>query len=230
MNARFSALLVIAALFLTGCAGAPQLAVPLQPQTLATPGTRVGVVMTKLPVVDTQFPGASCLLCLAAASIANGELTTHTKALPYENFPQVKDQIAALMSKKGATVTQIDSLDIDALPSFNIDGKINAARKDFTSLKAKYNIDKLVVISLSMVAIERNYSTYIPVSDPKARIAGVGYMVNLSDNQFDWYLPLNVMKASDGKWDEPPKFPGLTNAYFQALEMTRDAIVLPFTN
>lgn len=230
MNARFSTLLAAAAVFLTGCMTPPQLPVPLQAQALAAPETRVGIVVTKLPVVDTQFPGAGCLLCLAAASIANSQMTTHTKTLPYENFPQVKDELAALLKKKGVTATLIDSLDVDALPDFNTDGKVNAARKNFTSLKAKYNIDKLLVVSLSMAGIERNYSAYIAVSDPKARITGSGYLVNLNDNQLDWFLPLNVSKASDGKWDEPPKFPGLTNAYFQTLEMTRDQILAPFQN
>lgn len=227
MNARISALLASVVVLLSGCVTPLQLPVPLQPQTLAAPSIRVGIVVAKLPVVDTHFPGASCLLCLAAASIANSQLTTHTKTLPYENFPQVKDELAALLTKKGVAVTLIDSLDIAELPGFKGDAP-NFARKDYTGLKAKYNIDKLLVVAVNLAGIERNYSAYIAVSDPKARLAGSGYMVNLNNNELDWYLPLNVVKASDGKWDEPPKFPGLTNAYFQTLEMSRDLILAPF--
>jgi hypothetical protein len=41
-------------------------------------------------------------------------------------------------------------------------------------------------------------------------------------------MPLTVMKAADGKWDEPDRFPGLTNAYYQALESSRDRLLQPF--
>lgn len=229
MNIRFSILLASVALLLTGCMTPPQLAVPLAPQALSTPGTRVGIVMTKLPVVNTQFPGASCLLCMAAAEIANSSMTTHTKTLPYENLPKLKDEMATRLKRKGATVTMIDAFDINSLPNAN--SKLpNVARKDFTSLKAKYNIDKLVVIAISMVGVERNYAAYIPSSDPKARVAGVSYLVDVSTNALEWYLPLDVQKASDGKWDEPPLFPGLSNAYFQSLEMASDQILTPFAN
>jgi hypothetical protein len=37
-----------------------------------------------------------------------------------------------------------------------------------------------------------------------------------------------VQKATDGDWDEPPKFPGLTNAYFQAVEQFKDGAKKPF--
>lgn len=227
MNARFSIFLASVVVVLTGCMTPPQVALPLAPQAFSTPGLRVGIVMTTLPVVNTQFPGAGCLLCLAAAEITNSSMTAHTKTLPYENLPKVKDDMASRLRAKGATVTMIDAFDINALPGYS-NKEPNFARKDFTSLKAKYNIDKLVVIAISMLGVERNYASYIPSSDPKARVAGVSYLVNVSNNALEWYLPLDVQKASDGKWDEPPLFPGLTNAYFQSLELAGDQILAPF--
>jgi len=53
-------------------------------------------------------------------------------------------------------------------------------------------------------------------------------MVDLTSNAYDWYMPLNVLKSADGRWDEPPKFPGLTNAYFQALEESKDQLLRPW--
>ncbi len=228
MNLRISILITAMVALLSGCMTPPQLPVPLAPQALATQGTRVGIYMSTLPKVDTSFPGAGCLLCLAAASIANSQMTTYTKTLPYENLPQLKEELSALLAKKGTTVTIIDQLDIGALASFDSKAP-NFARKNFMSLKTKHNIDKLVVIDISRVGIDRNYSSYIPAGDPKARVAGVGYLVNLSDNALEWYLPLDLTKASDGKWDEPPKFPGLTNAYFQTVEMAHEQMLAPFT-
>ncbi|UUZ46776.1 hypothetical protein LP420_23435 [Massilia sp. B-10] len=196
---------------------------------LATPGTRIGVVMTALPKVDTEFPGAYCLLCMVAASATNSTLTAYTRTLPYEELPQLKDQLGAVLSKRGATVTMIDKVDFEALPDY-APPTPDFARKNFTALKAKYKVDKLVVIALTNVGIERLYSAYIPTADPKARVSGVGYLVNLDTNALEWYLPLNVQKASDGNWDELTKFPGLTNAYFQVLEMTKDEVIKPFQN
>lgn len=229
MNVRLSALSLTCIALLAGCASAPQLPVPVAAKTFAAPSNRIGVVMTALPAVDTQFPGAYCLLCMAAASVANSELTKYTKTLPYEDFPKLNVQLAEILKKKGAAVTMIDALDIAALPDYDSKAP-NFAKKDFRPLKAKYNVDKLLVVTIGMIGIERNYASYIPSGDPKARVAGTSYIVNLNDNALEWYLPVNAMKSSDGKWDEPPKFPGLTNAYFQALEMARDAIVTPLAN
>lgn len=225
MNTRLSALLVSATLLLTACA-APQLPLPVSPHAFAAPSNNYGVVLTKLPAVDTQFPGAGCLLCMAAASVANSTLTTHTKTLPADDLAGLNKQVADVLKKKGVKVTMIDDLDLDKLPDSS--SKVpNFARKDFTSLKAKYKIDKLLVITIAAVGVERNYAMYIPSGDPKAKIAGVTYIVNLNDNSLEWSMPINAVKASDGKWDEPPKFPGLTNAYYQVIELAKDSVLQP---
>jgi hypothetical protein len=33
------------------------------------------------------------------------------------------------------------------------------------------------------------------------------------------------MKSAESTWDEAPTFPGLTNAYYQALELAKDAFL-----
>lgn len=226
VNTRLSALLISATFLLTACAGAPQLPLPVSPQAFAAPSNNYGVALTRLPVVETQFPGAYCLLCMAAASVANSSLTTHTKTLPVEDLAALNKQVAEVLKKKGVKVTMIDDLELDKLPDSS--SKVpNFARKDFTSLKAKYKIDKLLVINIYAVGIERNYASYIPSGEPKARVAGVSYIVNLNDNSLEWSMPINAMKASDGKWDEPPKFPGLTNAYYQVIELAKDSVLKP---
>jgi len=80
------------------------------------------------------------------------------------------------------------------------------------------------------VGVERSYSSYIPNGSPHAYLTGKGYLVNLSNNTYEWYRPVRIVRGAEGdKWDEPPKFPGLTNAYFQVLEMSKDEFVKPFT-
>jgi hypothetical protein len=227
MFVRFSSIL-LSAVLLAGCVSAPQLAVPLAPTTFTATQNRVGVIMMTLPVVDTHFPGASCLLCMAAASVANSTLTEYTKTLPYEDLSKLNMQVANHLKKKGMEVTFIDKLDFpsgfQSLPDFD-SKEPNFAKKDFSSLQAKYKIDKLLVIDIGMLGIERTYSAYFPTSEPKAKIAGISYIINLKNNAYEWYFPLNIVKSSDANWDEPPKFPGLTNAYFQVLELTKDSFI-----
>ena len=102
------------------------------------------------------------------------------------------------------------------------------AAKDFSSLKSQLNVDRLLVIDINALGALRTYSAYIPTSDPKAVLRGTGYIVNLSNNALDWYLPVNILKSAEQSWDEPPKFPGLTNAYFQAIEVGKDTFKQPF--
>src|SRR6266853_3648280 len=147
MNARFGLILAAAAMLLGGCASTPQTSVALSPDTLAASGSRIGVGMSALPKTDTHFPGADCLLCAGVAAMANTSLTTHTQKLGQEDLPKLKNQVADLIGKRGGQVTLIEEdIHLDALPSSSAKGA-NVAKKDFSSLRTKYNIDKLVVIN-----------------------------------------------------------------------------------
>jgi len=230
MKSIIRVVLVVIAVFLGGCATVShQEAIQLTENTLTPNSGRIGVAMTPLPKIDTHFPGAGCLLCLAAASAANSALTDHTRTLPYEDLPKLKDEVADLLRNRGMAVIVIPGdLKLDELPDSTLRGT-NVADQDFSSLKQKYNIDKLLVINITSLGMWRTYSSYFPTSDPKAELQGAGFLVNLSSNTYEWYLPVNIMKSAEGKWDEPPKFPGLTDAYFQALEIGKDSYLKPFS-
>lgn len=227
MKTRFGLIIAAVALFVGGCASAPQQSVSLSHDAVGSQAGRIGVAMTALPKLDTQVPGASCLLCLAAASVANSSLTAHAQTLTYEDLPKLKSEVANLLRKKGVNVTVIEEdLNVNALPDFGTKGP-NIARKDFSPLQQKYKLDKLLVIDITALGFIRTYSAYIPTSDPKGMLEGIGYLVNLKNNTYDWYEPVSVTKSADQNWDEPPKFPGLTNAYFQALEIGKDSFLRP---
>jgi len=230
---RFRSLLGAAAafavLFLSGCATKPQLPVALNAEAVKGPGTRIGVAMTPLPKIDTHFPGAGCLLCIAAASVANSSLTAHTKTLGYEDLKQLKATVAELIRKRGAEPIIIsDGIDLRAYADRTVPEGASQARKDFSSMQKKYGVDKLLLIDLQVIGFERTYSSYFPTSDPKAVVRGSASLIDLKTHVLDWYSPLSVMRASDGAWDEPPKYPGLSNAYFQVIELGKDEVVKPF--
>jgi len=217
--------------FLGACATAPQSPVSLASDALGH-GARVGVAMTKMPKVDTAFPGAACLLCMAAASAANSSLTSYTHSLNPEELPKLKETVADLVRKKGGDVEVIivaEDLDVRQLKKFNGTGT-NLAKQNFGPLKDKYKVDKLIVIDITELGFVRNYASYIPTGEPRAELHGTLSMVNLSSNAYELYVPLQLEKAADGAWNEAPKFPGLTNAYYQVLELGKDAVTSPFLN
>lgn len=220
-----AAALLAASLILGGCATVQQ-PIPFKAESLANKG-RIGVVATAVPKADIEYPGAGCLLCYAAAAATNSTLSGYTKTLPTADLVSAKAEIAGALVKRGKEVKVIEApLDLSTLPDFGTKAD-GVAVKDFTALAKLHGVDKLLVIEYKAVGIERAYSSYIPVGPPMAVITGAGYLVNLSNNTYEWYRPIRVVRASEGQWDEPPKFPGLTNAYFQAIETSKDNYLRP---
>ncbi len=185
--------------------------------------------MTALPKVDTQLPGAGCLLCLGAAMVANSSLIDHSKTLPYEDLPKLKDEVAAALRAKGMDAVVIETpIKLSDLPK--AEKNPNGPDRDFSALQQQYQLGKILVIDIAALGFERTYSAYIPTADPKAMLRGTGYLVNLQTKTYEWYLPVNIVKSTNQNWDEPPQFPGLSNAYFQTLEIARDTFLQPFAN
>jgi hypothetical protein len=214
---------------LGACATPRQAPVQLGPETVSPQSGRLGVVMTKLPAVDTNLPGTGCLLCMVAAAAANSSLTDYSKTLSYEELPQLKNEVAQVLAKKGTNVVVIpEDLNLEGLGTFSGEGA-NVAKKNFGPLQQKYGVDKLLVIDVTTLGFERTYSAYVPTSEPKGVFRGTGYIVNLKNNTYEWYMPVQVLKSADKQWDEAPKYPGLTNAYYQALELGKEQFVKAFT-
>jgi hypothetical protein len=230
MNKFVTSTLVIVSLLMGGCVTAPQTPVALSKEALFSNSGRIGVAMTVLPKVDTSIQGAGCLLCYGIAVSALSELTTHAQTLSYEDLPKLKEVLAELLRKRGADVIIIsDPIDIKTLESSEKAGP-NVARLNFTPFQQKYKIDRLLLIDINSLGFLRTYSQYFPTSDPKAYLKGFGYMVNLKTNTYEWYMPVNITKSADMNWDEPPQFPGLSNAYFQVLELGKDTYIQTFKN
>ncbi len=228
MKTRSMLLLMGVVVLAVGCATPPQSYVGLDKSAINGKSGRVGIAMTPLRKPDTRFPGADCLLCIATASVLNSSLTSHTQKLPPEGLPELKDTLAELIRKNGGEAVVIaEELKVDALPDFGSSGP-NIARKDFSGLKQKYAIDKILVLDVPLLGMYRQFSAYIPTSDPRAEFEINGYLVNLSNNTYEWYQTFSEAKGATGNWDEPPNFPGLTNAYFQVLETGKDRLVGTF--
>lgn len=226
IRASFSLPLLLTGMLLAGCATKPQTPIGLPAETWHQGHTKVGVVMTDLPKTDFTYPGAGCLLCMAAASMANSTLIDYTRTLPNDELKGLKQEIADLLVRNKQDARLIEApLNLKALPDFP--HKPDYAPKDFSSFASQYDIDLLYVVQIDSLGISRNYSAYVPTGDPKGTVTGAGYLVDLHTNKYQWFEPVAISKTADGAWDEPPKFPGLSNAYFQAVEQARDVFKKP---
>jgi hypothetical protein len=215
--------MVFFCLFMTGCAVTPQAPIGLAKDYWAQPERKVGVLIGDVPKPDVYLPGASCLLCVMFAEGANSALSKHVESLTSEDVPELNKKMVEALKAKGIDAILIEEkVNFEKLPKFS--SKLpNAAKKDFSKFATKYNINQLVVIDITMLGMHRSYSAYVATSDPKAVFAGAAYVVDLPTNTYSAYKPIEIYRSVSDTWDEPPSFPALTNAYYQALEMGKEA-------
>lgn len=176
---------------------------------------------------ETYIVGASCLLCYGVASAANSSLDKQLKTLPKEDIENLKHDIFnVLKNKKIKTINLENNIDIGKLKKFKSKEQ-NTSKKDHTIYKSD-SIDYLLVININMLGAYRSYSSYIPTMDPVAILSGTIYLIDLNSNKYIWYKPFDYRKASSLEWDEPPMFPGMTNAYYEVITTGKDDILSNF--
>jgi hypothetical protein len=228
MKTQIYAVLALITLMLTGCAATPQAPVELNANLWENKEATIGIVMTAVPKPDLYLPGADCLLCIAAASVANSSIDKHVDTFNDENLADIKNDIAKrLNSRNIKTVVITELLKMDSIPEKESKTP-NAARHDFSKLAQKYGLTHVLVIDVKLLGIHRTYASYVPTSDPKGVFTGTGYLVDMKSSTYQWYMPIEIYKSADGEWDEAPAFPALTNAYYQALATGKDQILSKF--
>ncbi len=219
---------VVLAALVAACASAPQTPVQLNVASSLASGTRVGVILVDVPKPDTTFPGAGCLLCYATASVANSSLTKQVKTWGTEDLVALRADAAKALKAKGVTAVAVNEpVDLSKLPKGP--GGLNKAAYDFGALGKKYAFDKALVIDLQSVGASRNYAAYVPTDVPRGEVQGLVYLVDLASQTYEWYQVVKASRPAAGNWDEPPSFPGMTNAYYQAVEDARDAVLKPIS-
>ncbi len=218
-------LLSLVMLFLVGCAGKPQPPIHIDQSYWEGQERTVGIVMTDLPETDVHIYGAGCLLCLLVAEAANSNLSTHTETLSDENLTELKGKIAKDLEEGGIKTSIInEAITLKSLPK-NKSSIENASKFDFSSYKNTHNISHLLVIEINQLGMTRGYSSYVPITDPRAIFKAKSYLVDLETNIYDSYYSIDIEQNAHENWDESPTFPALTNAYYQALAKGKDSII-----
>lgn len=215
---------------LLGACATPQAPILFNHAQGFQPQDELLVSMATIPAHDTSFPGADCLLCLATASMVNQTLTAHVKTLSAEDLGALKPLLAEAMRKKGFHV-KVDQgvLDLSKLPKPK-DTVKDGAKEDFTALATRENVRGVLVIQFVEVGVSRPYQSYIPVGSPYVKIKAIGRLVDRSSNQLKWYQEFEISRQVSGVWDEPPNYPNLTNAHYEAIELAKEAILQAVKN
>ena len=212
-------------LCVTGCAVTPQQAISLKPTILEQSEIKVGIATTTVPEISMLYPGASCLFCYFAAAATNSDLSGHAKTLSAEDVLDYDDLVKEQLTNSGVSTELItQDLELKKFKSVRSQSQ-NTAKRDFSPLGDEHDITHLIVINIEHLGFVRQYSSYIPKSDPQASMSGSAYMVKLEDNSYTWYLPIKLYQSASGEWKEPPAFPGLSNAFYSVVETIKDDLL-----
>jgi hypothetical protein len=114
---------------------------------------------------------------------------------------------------------------LKALPKVQ-DAANGFATRDFTSLKAKYGIDQLVVLEVQAAGTIRSYYGFIPTGAPQGYFSCRGSLIDLSNNKLLWTAVGVQSVPIDTPWDQPSEsYPNVTTAFYRALEGAKTMMV-----
>jgi hypothetical protein len=94
-------------------------------------------------------------------------------------------------------------------------------------MKTKYGVDRLLLVYVTATGATRSYYSIVPTSVPMAQVGGQGMVVDLADNKLLWFQPFVAVQAAQGEWDEPT-YSNLSNAFYQAVDNSRQQMITPF--
>ncbi len=220
---RVLAVVLILAL-LGGCATAPQNKIDFSSQELAGANQKIGVIRSKIPEVAAEFPGADCLLCIAAALANHSSFRDHVKSLSSSDLAVLHDAVVSRLRAKGLEVVKLsDEIDVRKLDSVK-EVRDGFAKNNFSSFQAR-GLTSLVVVDFKTVGFRRSHQNYFPSEPMKARVVAEVYMVRLADGKLLWFERYDLLKGTSGEWDNKPKFPEITNAFYSLVEEFKDQVI-----
>ncbi|MCU4675283.1 hypothetical protein N7931_06510 [Catenovulum sp. 2E275] len=212
-------------LILASCGSTPQPVVELNTNLLAKDELKLGFVyVSPSDKATTHIYGAGCLLCYGVASALTSKLDTHLEStITTEELDNIKGLVLSSYQKRSNNISMVElSQPINKLKKFK--GELGYAKKDFRPLKESLGIDVLVVLEIHQYGAFRSFSNYIPNGDPQGYLSGLLYAIDLNTNAYLQYLSIDEKIQPSGEWDEPPTFPNVTMAYYQAIENTKHKI------
>ncbi|RMV78458.1 hypothetical protein ALP05_01569 [Pseudomonas caricapapayae] len=220
-----AAMTLLAFLALTGCAHV-QPPVPLDQQFWNAKEPTIGVAITVVPQPVLALTGNQGLLDLAINTGVNSKLSGNVEKWQVRDLNTLPDVIVAKLQAKGYKVKRINE-PVDLKIYKEVSFREGYTVRDFTPIKATYGVDRLLLVNVQVTGATRSYYSVVPTSVPMAQVGGQGMLVDLSDNKLLWFKPFTAVQAAQGEWDEPT-YANLTNAFYQAMDMSRQQMITAF--
>ncbi|WP_223505130.1 hypothetical protein [Pseudomonas sp. GL-RE-29] len=220
-----AALTLLACLTLTGCANV-QPPVPLDQQFWDAKEPTIGVAISELPPPVLALTGNQGILDYAINAGVNSKLSDNVKTWQVRDFDTLPDVIVAKLQAKGYKAKRIDEK-VDLKTYKETKFREGYTIKDLTPMKTKYGVDRLLLVYVTATGATRSYYSIVPTSVPMAQVGGQGMVVDLADNKLLWFQPFVAVQAAQGDWDEPT-YTNLSNAFYQAVDNSRQQMITPF--
>ncbi|MFJ4194303.1 hypothetical protein [Pseudomonas sp. NPDC089534] len=221
----WAVLTLLACLTLTGCAHV-QPPVPLDNQFWDAKEPTIGVAINAVPVPVLALTGNQGLLDLAINKGVNSKLSDNVETWQVRDLNTLPDAIVAKLQAKGYKAKRIEE-PLNLASYKEVSFREGYMSRDLTALKATYGVDRLVLVNVYATGATRSYYSIVPTSAPMAQVSGQGMVVDLSDNRLLWFKPFVVTQAAQGEWDEP-NYANLSNAFYQAMDDSRQQMITPF--
>jgi hypothetical protein len=216
---------LLACLTLTGCANV-QPPVPLDQQFWDAKEPTIGVAISELPPPVLALTGNQGILDYAINAGVNSKLSDNVKTWQVRDFDTLPDVIVAKLQAKGYKAKRIDEK-VDLKTYKETKFREGYTIKDLTPMKTKYGVDRLLLVYVTATGATRSYYSIVPTSVPMAQVGGQGMVVDLADNKLLWFQPFVAVQAAQGDWDEPT-YTNLSNAFYQAVDNSRQQMITPF--
>lgn len=208
-------------IFLGGCATAPQIG--LKQEFWQQKEAGIGIVLQQVPQMDMFSAGNQGILDIAISRGVNGAIIDKLRASDVPRLKQIPANIEKQLVNRGFNVKVLEnSIDMDKLPDFKGDTSTHA-KKDFRSLKQP-GVDRLMVVTVRNVGIQRGYYGFIPLGAPTTIVNISGFLVDLNTNALLWNHAATGSDPIQDPWDAPPEFSNVIAAVTQ----TKDRVAASF--
>lgn len=204
---------LLCSLFLVGCATEKN--IPLSDAFWQEKNNKVAVAIVKPEQPGITKAGSQGLLDYAINSAMTSKLDKHLSKTNLTWYYSLSDEFSKKMQK-----LQVNAKTIDMIAAEDA--------KKYPGLAAQNNSDKILVIRLLAVGAIRNYSGFIPLSDPKAYCVLKGELLDVNTKKIIWRHVAAVTLPVQGSWDQPPAYPNLTSKMHIAIETSRQEILDSF--
>jgi hypothetical protein len=156
----------------------------------------------------------------------NSKLSDNVEHWQTRDLNTLPDVIVAKLQAKGYKAKRIDEpLDLQKFKETSF--REGYTVRDLTPIKTAHGVDRLLLVNVFATGATRSYYSVVPTSAPMAQVTGQGMVVDLADNKLLWFQPFAAVQAAQGEWDEP-NYANLSNAFYQAMDTSRQQMITPF--